>query len=400
MIPPTAKPTSVRRGLSKLFLFDDIEQAIKLYSDESIPADSIPQYIYNMNLAKRGIGRAIPTDLEIRGAINLLSKDSIRMLYHSMDSYLPMQNWIMQIRNSANISFAFSFIGAEFDELIDPEALYTRLQLLRYNKDALTELYDVPESWPPENVWLLESIFWAIKISSGKEHSYGYSQIAEEIALSSNPLLECFSEQTRQFLLSPWGYLSEWSKRESRSVIPDDVIKCVAIVLSNRLKTIGKSAILSFSQDDINSIANSILETKMCTYREFSPLQLLLSANGIDASKGAVRHIKSCFAEKAGLRGRAGVSSVLQINNTIINWQSASNAGKDHKKKELIGRAVGLRYTWDASSRKYAKRPGVKKLILLLDGSWTQKDVDTLVRAGWDEVFYPDEIDNLKSAIV
>jgi len=39
-------------------------------------------------------------------------------------------------------------------------------------------------------------------------------------------------------------------------------------------------------------------------------------------------------------------------------------------------------------------------LILLLDGTWRQKDIDALVSAGWDEIYYPDEIDKLKEAIV
>ena len=38
--------------------------------------------------------------------------------------------------------------------------------------------------------------------------------------------------------------------------------------------------------------------------------------------------------------------------------------------------------------------------MLLLDGTWTQKDLDTLVRAGWDEIYYPDEIDKLKASVL
>lgn len=38
--------------------------------------------------------------------------------------------------------------------------------------------------------------------------------------------------------------------------------------------------------------------------------------------------------------------------------------------------------------------------ILLLDGTWNQKDIETLTYAGWDEIFYPDEMDKLKAAIV
>ena len=40
------------------------------------------------------------------------------------------------------------------------------------------------------------------------------------------------------------------------------------------------------------------------------------------------------------------------------------------------------------------------KLILVVDGTWQQSDLDALVRAGWDEIFYPDEMEKLATAIV
>jgi len=110
--------------------------------------------------------------------------------------------------------------------------------------------------------------------------------------------------------------------------------------------------------------------------------------------------VRTCFAEKAGLGGQAGKTTVAIAKNTLINWQSVSDAGRDHKKKELCGRAVGLRYSWNAEQQKFIPRPGVKKLILVLDGTWRQQDLDALVRAGWDEIYYPDEMDKLAEAII
>ena len=39
-------------------------------------------------------------------------------------------------------------------------------------------------------------------------------------------------------------------------------------------------------------------------------------------------------------------------------------------------------------------------MILLLDGTWRQADLNSLLRAGWDEIFYPDEMDQLAKSIV
>lgn len=36
----------------------------------------------------------------------------------------------------------------------------------------------------------------------------------------------------------------------------------------------------------------------------------------------------------------------------------------------------------------------------IADGTWTQKDLNALVAAGWDEIYYPDEIDKLKASVL
>jgi hypothetical protein len=110
--------------------------------------------------------------------------------------------------------------------------------------------------------------------------------------------------------------------------------------------------------------------------------------------------IRSCFGEKAELPGQATKTTVLRKGKTLINWQSVSDAGRDHKKKELCGRAVALRYSWDATNKKFIKRPLVEKLLLVVDGTWRREDLLALARAGWDEIFYPDEMDKLVKAIV
>ena len=58
--------------------------------------------------------------------------------------------------------------------------------------------------------------------------------------------------------------------------------------------------------------------------------------------------------------------------------------------------ATGLRYSWNNEKGEFEKRTGVEKLILLLDGNWKQHHLDFLLNSGWDEIFYPDEIDKLK----
>jgi hypothetical protein len=42
----------------------------------------------------------------------------------------------------------------------------------------------------------------------------------------------------------------------------------------------------------------------------------------------------------------------------------------------------------------------VRRLCLLLDGEVDAADITALIRGGWDDVVYPDEMDKLVKAIV
>ena len=63
-------------------------------------------------------------------------------------------------------------------------------------------------------------------------------------------------------------------------------------------------------------------------------------------------------------------------------------------------REVALPYSWDATHKRFTPRPSVQKLILVVDGTWSREDLLALARAGWDKIFYPDEMDKLAEAIV
>jgi hypothetical protein len=189
---------------------------------------------------------------------------------------------------------------------------------------------------------------------------------------------------------------SAWLLRKE-TLFKKELVDGIAHVLSTKLTQLGKSIVLECCQDILNAYIHNLIEAKLCTYKDFEPLFLILQKS---IPKIPHVHYRTCFAEKAGLNGRSGVTTVALVGNTIINWQSSYEGHPADKTKELSGRAVGLRYTWDEKTKKFKKRPGVEKLILFLDGTWKQKHLHALVQAGWDEIFYPDEIDKLKNAII
>ncbi len=395
--PPKAKETYIRRGLSKLLIFEDLDIALRLYRGNLVKQSELPTYIYDIGLARKGIGRAIPNDYEIQNVVDLLSDAVIRNLIQNVTDSHVIQQYLNQLRNEEDINRMTKYVIKNYDLLCDKEKLFSQLTELHDDPNAL--IHNDALKWTPSNNWLFEIIIEIIKLSTGKANGYGYAQLSTDVAMP-NGVAKDYPKETREFLLSPWGYLSDWITRSERTAIPLDVIRCVSAVLADKLKHIGIEHIMDLSSQIRESYIHNLVEAKLCTYREFSPLALLMEEAGIlNLNKDVVKY-KTCFAEKAKLNGTAGQTTVVQKENTIINWQSSFGGHPADKKKELSGRAVGLRYTWNEELGKFIPRPKVKKLVLLLDGTWQQQHVDALINAGWDEIYYPDEIEKLKAAIV
>lgn len=70
-----------------------------------------------------------------------------------------------------------------------------------------------------------------------------------------------------------------------------------------------------------------------------------------------------------------------------LNLQSNPNVSKE------IKRALRER----RRAARYGRFPEHQTII---DGTWTQKNLNALVAAGWDEIYYPDEIDKLKDSVL
>jgi hypothetical protein len=392
---PTARDTFVRRGLSKLLVFEDVDLALRLYGRQRVEVDEVPEYAFLCGLARKSIGRAVPADREVLSAAAILEGAALRGVIDSAPLE-ALEPWLTALRHLDHQHLIAAYISDEFDSLSKPDRLYQRLSALHQNPQALVAGRSLPAAWPPSTVWLFVGISELIKADTGKANGFGYAQLAREVA-DPTGAARGFPKAVREVLLSPWGHISQWVNRDARANFNDEVVKAVCHVLSFRLSAIGASRVAKLAAGLSDSMRKNILEAKLVTYRGFDPLLGLIRHR---VSKIEVGRELTCFAAAAELGGQSGKTQVAKAKNTLINWQSASDAGRDHKKKELCGRAVGLRYSWDAKAKAFIKRPGVDKLILVVDGTWRQSDLDALTRAGWDEIFYPDEMDKLAAAIV
>ena len=385
---PAARETFVRRGLSKLLVFEDVDLALRLYGRQRVRVDEVPEYAFSCGLARKSIGRAVPGDREVLNASSILDAQDVRRVIEAAPVG-RMAAWLETLRNLPQLEVAANYVLEEYSHLCIPRRLSAQLSALANDPKALVA--EVPNGllWPPRVVWLFEVLLELIKAATGTANGFGYAQLEREACkVAGMP-----PEGDRFYRI----VLPDWVHRRGTEKLPSRAIDGLAFALAHRLKAIDRQRLKRLVDEHPKKAASNIMESKLVTYRGFDPL-LELIANAF--AGGDTDRIRTSFAEAAELGGQAGKTRIFRSNNTLINWQSASDAGRDHKKKELCGRAVGLRYSWDVKTKTFIKRPGVDKLLLVVDGTWRQSDLDALVRAGWDEIYYPDEMDKLAAAIV
>ena len=385
---PRARDTFVRRGLSKLLVFEDKDVALRLFSGERVKPHELPLYAFELGLVSKAVGRADPADEEIKNAVETLGVKLVRKLLN-LAPVKQMAGWFTTLRNLSHLIVMGTYVADNFESLLSSKSLKAQCLQLHADPAALIDNISGLNSWPPTNVWLIEIILELIKSRSGNAAGYGYAQMAREVASISG--MPHAGDRVHSIVLS------DWIHRRGKETMPDKVLEGICRVLALRLSQISHSGVVSALVSIKESVRQNILEAKVCTYRGFEPLRYLIEIAVPNAQR---MKIKSCFGERALLDKQSTNTTVLMASRTLINWQSASDAGRDHKKKELCGRAVAMRYSWDSKNKIFIPRPGVEKLILVVDGTWRRADLLALARAGWDEIFYPDEMDKLAEAIV
>lgn len=383
-----AKTTSVRRGLSKLLIFEDLNLALRLYRGQKVNISDVPQYAFDLKLAGKAIARASGTDPEIASSISLLTDVQIRSIMEGFDAS-KVGAWLTTLRNTSHLEFMGKYVVKEYTALCDAVTLFDRLEILHRNPWALVDHSSVPTNWPPADVWLFTFIVELLKLAAATSNGYGYAQMEAEVA--ALPGLPRPGDPVYRI------NLPDWVLRRNKLVLSSVVKRGIARCLSDRLRQITHAKLKVLCNSVSEACTNNILETKLTCYRMFDPLRDLIECS---ISGFSDVQIRACYAEAGGLAGSVAVMQVGAAKSTIINWQSATDEGKDHKVKELCGRAAALRYSWDSKANTFIQRPGIKKLCLVVDGTWTQSDLDTLALAGWDEIFYPDEMTKLAAAIV
>jgi hypothetical protein len=213
------------------------------------------------------------------------------------------------------------------------------------------------------------------------------------------------SEPTWRMGRTIWLGLADWSNGPSAQNfrLYDDDLARVVDALCRRLSLVDPNSLRGRMQELQRVQFTSTFDGKVMSH-QFDPLRSLvlesLKGNGLPRTECS---LSSCFADRvrhgiATIDPRTAGTSVIVSKQTAIASQTMTKQGRDHKRKEFASRAVSIRYAW--SEKGFIPRPGINKLILVLDGEIGTRELDVLRTSGWDDILYPEEMEKLVKAIV
>lgn len=382
---PAARNTSVRRGLGRLLPIEG-ETALRQVIDQARKRSvvTVPYYFAAMGLVRKSIKGDVVADPEILGLVDLLNTDTIVDLWRNARSASKAINQAsIAILKSSDAKLFHSFVATNYSRLSTPKGL----------SQALNDCFTDPNRILGATIgianphacgaWLFDYLMTVIKAQSGKQQGYGYTPLAKEAGV-----LVPGKRSILDFALP---------KYISRTLnLPLAVRTGVAQAIAARLKPIESWFNANPAVID-EYYLRGLFEDKIYKMAALDPLLRLLTA-AFPANALAPDSRRETFLTHKSGPGSA-TCGVVQCKSTVILWQSASDSGVGHKMKELCGRIGMLRVTTNTSGTAIPDSR-YKKALLLIDGTWTAEHIQRLVDAGFDEVYYPDEVDQLVAAIV
>jgi hypothetical protein len=368
-----ARSTFVRRGIAKLMILPkDRQQAIYEHIRTGKKIKHLPEYYLKLGYASRTIAGAVVIDPDIRWVVGNLPPEEIDLvLSESLQARSAnWGNWIGILRDT-RISDQQDYVEKHYSELSRSEGMLKHL---------------VKHS-PSGYKWLFAYLMEVFKTVSGKRQGYGYSVLSRDVGYSkgiSQGYLE-LSDWVNGFLDAP----------RDKDLIPD-----VAKALSLRLKQVSPKELKKMGAEIEVSFYRNLMETKVISYWLFEPLPILIR-NALSRANVTVNYVKkhpTFIGEYLAKPTSIASPQVFRANGHLIVWRSAYDLGRHHKVKELCGRCQALRFSF-ISQGKFVKRTDVKKVVLVVDGTFTTEQLRSLSDSGWDDIFYPDEMNRLVSEV-
>jgi hypothetical protein len=397
---PVRKLTTLRRALGRLLPIDD-EGLLRtlLKSVRSGARAHWPQFLFDIGVASKAIGGGVfrnphvgtgvvPRNIEGNPAYEvyrmteLFTDDDIVALWKSLRSCTAsLKQACAAIREADEFSLYHKFVVDNFDCLSTQVGMEQALQDCFKDPDTVLGKSIGLRDPAGKGVWLFDYVMTAIKARTGKQQGYGYTQLGAdagfrfEVAATGGVVISPFIQR----------------KKSLRA----DILKGVSHALSQKLANLTKRW-FNLNKDEIGRFyLKGLFEDKIYKTADFDPAFTLLQ-------KELCGHVfehetrQATFLTGFTSKG-AATCDVIKYRRSIIMSQSASAQGDDHKTKELCGRIGMLRVS---NGKKGKVVPAsFKKALLVIDGTWKDDQLQQLAKAGFDGIFYVDEVPALVASL-
>jgi hypothetical protein len=434
--PRAARVTLLRRGLARWLVFDESVREKVLaahYGGRPLLEADVPDYATHLGMLHVRIGtgyippaptKATDQDMVATTAADLrLAADFFKnaaghdvkraavALIASLSSVpAEMRRASELLRDmTARVHDMHKFVLDNWKRLCDPAGCYALLTQC-FTDPTMGGVCSAPSD---RRVWLYDHLVAILRSSSERNNDFGYGRLMGFFKQADRegklrPFLDGIVrtlDPKRKSLAERWikntlagserpgeRGLLEWLKGDKE--IGEASIACYAYSLASLLREIKNPKSLDLV--DLTGRHAYSLWNKLLTHQDFEPLpELVRAACGSLVKDIDVSTIMADLAER--VVQNVGMMRVMAFNGGLICCKSVTDSGKDHKRKELCGRARALRFRKTISG--FVQSSESEQLFLVVDGTFDDSDLLVLTEAGWDRIFYPDEMDQLVAAI-
>jgi hypothetical protein len=373
--PKKARLTSLRRSTCKLYSLPlEVRQA--LLSGKNIP--SLPPHALLLGWFSEDMAGNIElVDDELREFLSTARVGNVEFLCAQVDRTLPsFRQYAETLHLIGETQYCNEWILDHFAELKTQRGMAKALdEVFADPQGPLSKIADRPVALNYH--WLFQTLMSILRAETGRADGYGYSMLGTEAGRERE--INAFAGTT----IAPYINLTKNLNNGLRADI--------ARVLSGHLTRLGLATVARLLTRTALVMAQSAFNFQMMNYRFYNPIDWLVVARlkrERISCQWPETHDSFLSTSDGAIASRTG--NLIRVGNgrAWIKCQSAYD-GRIDKRKELCGRvgAMKLCYT--------ARQLADKNFYLVIDGSFDDEDLRLFGQAGWDGVFYYDELDEL-----
>jgi hypothetical protein len=399
------KPTSIRRGLSKLLVAGDPTRTLAAIDNKLTATTPIGSVFSAFGWATKSIAGWKVSDPEITGVLSAYPRDIIAAVLaectgdelSAMCTDFSSVAWLNEIQR---------FLRCSASSLTDPNWLAPRLALCRSDPTLTGQLALNPGGL--KGSWLFRALVALIKVAAQKKQAFGYEQLIGDVrALAPADRARVIDAGATPQGLKLAGTtdslrrkLVDWVSGLAKAELAPWQILLVSIILARRIEMLSGSVSAAIAHLP-DFIRRTTYEDRIAPYRFFEPIPALIMLylnRAMVANRLDERHPTLVSDSSPSNRG-AGTTAVLVLGSTLVHWKSAHDSHTSDKTKELCGRAFALKHR-AGHGGIIVPAPGIRTLALVLDGDFSANDVSHLRRSGWDHIVGSQDIEKLVGQLV